>query len=365
MKILVLTNSFFGLHSFRKELMEVLRGKGNDVLISAPFESKKEFFEEIGCKLVDTQFNRKGMNPLSDFRLMLFYVELLKRERPDVVLSYTIKPNVYGGIACSLCNVPQLANITGLGSAVANPGWLQWLTIRLYKLGLRKTRVVFFQNTENKRFCEEHGIVRGREILLPGSGVNLEDFVLREYPSTKDSLRFIFISRLLKEKGIEEYLYAAERIKTKYPNTEFHILGACEEDYGERLRELQSKGVVVYHGQQLDVRPYLAETHCTVHPSFYPEGMSNVLLESCASGRPIITTDWPGCREVVDDGVNGFVVKQQNGEDLIEKIERFIALPFAQKRQMGLQAREKVEKGFDRRIVVEAYLKEIESIPRQ
>lgn len=363
MKILIITNNFLGLYSFRREVVQALRDKGYEIIISAPFDEKRHYFEEIGCKLLDTQFNRKGTNPLKDVSLMLFYRKLLKRIKPDIVLSYTIKPNLYGGMACQLCSIPQIANITGLGSAVENPGWLQRLTILLYKVGLRRTNTVFFQNRVNMDFCEAHGMVgHSRKVLVPGSGVNLQYHTLQDYPAEYEPLRFIFISRLLREKGIEEYLYAAEHIKTKYPHTEFHILGTCEEAYDVRLKELQDRGFVIYHGQQPDVRPFIAHTHCTVHPSFYPEGMSNVLLESCAAGRPIITTGRAGCGEIVDDGINGFIVRQQDGDDLIEKIERFIVLPYEQKRQMGLKAREKVEREFDRNIVIKAYIDAIAGI---
>ena len=362
MKVLILTNNFSGLHSFRKEVVKALIDDGNLVTIAAPYDAKKDFFEEIGCTLINTEFNRKGMNPLKDMRLMFHYRKLLRQMKPDVVLSYTIKPNLYGGMACQLCHVQQIANITGLGSAVENPGWLQKLTILLYKVGLRKTHTVFFQNKANMDFCKQHRMVKGKIKLIPGSGVNLQHHVLRPYPAKDEPIRFIFISRLLREKGIEEYLAAAQEIKNKYPTTEFHILGSCEENYQERVDKLQKDGIVVYHGRQMDVRPYIEKTWCTVHPSFYPEGMSNVLLESCATGRPIITTDRPGCGEIVEDGVNGFVVKAQDSCDVVEKIERFIALPYEKKCEMGLAARRKVEKEFDRQIVVNAYLYELSRI---
>ena len=362
MKILILTNNFVGLHSFRKEVVKALLDNRNEIVISAPFDEKKAYFEEIGCCLIDTQFNRKGTNPIKDIGLMLRYRQLLKQVKPDVVLSYTIKPNLYGGMACQLCGVPQIANITGLGSAVESPGWLQKLTILLYKIGLRKTHTVFFQNNANREFCLKNGMVKGHNVLLPGSGVNLQYHSMQNYPAEKDPIKFVFISRLLKEKGIEEYFAAAEVIKKKYPTAEFHIVGWCEDAYSEKLKELQDKGVIVYHGPVGDVRPMIGMANCTVHPSFYPEGMSNVLLESCAAGRPIITTDRPGCGEVVNDGINGFVVKQQDADDLVEKIERFIKLPYEQKKQMGQNARKKVEKEFDRQIVIDAYLNEIERI---
>lgn len=362
MKVLVLNNNFGGLRTLRMEVFQALINEGYKVTISAPFDASEHFFKEIGCEVVDTKFERKGMNPLKDFGLMLHYRKLLRQVKPDVVLSYTIKPNLYGGMACQLCGVSQIANVTGLGSAVENPGWLQKLAILLYKMGLRRTKMVFFQNQANMEFCRLHGMVKGKTRLIPGSGVNLQYHTLQEYPSPDEPLRFIFISRLLKEKGIEEYLTAAYDIKWKYPNTEFHILGGCEEDYAKRMEELQKDGIVIYHGVQSDVRPYLGRCHCTIHPSYYPEGMSNVLLESCAAGRPIITTDRPGCGEIVDDGVNGFIVKQRDGHDVARKVEQFILLPYEKKREMGLAARRKVEREFDRNIVVQAYLDAIKSI---
>lgn len=362
MVILIISNNCKGLNSFRKEVVQTLVDAGHTMSISAPVDDKAHFFEEMGCEIFDTEFNRRGINPLKDIRLIMRYRLLLKQMKPDVVLSYTIKPNLYGGIACQLCGVPQIANITGLGSAVENSGWLQRLTILLYKVGLRKAHTVFFQNKANMEFCKKHKMVKDGIKLIPGSGVNLQHHALQKYPAENEPVRFLFIGRLLKEKGIEEYLAAASDIKAKYPNTEFHILGACEEDYQEQIDKLQKEGVIIYHGRQSDVRPYIGKAWCTVHPSFYPEGMSNVLLESCAAGRPIITTDRPGCGEIVDDGVNGYVVKQRDCHDVVRKIERFLELSYEKKKEMGLFARRKVEKEFDRNIVVKAYLDEINSI---
>lgn len=362
MKILVLTNNCIGLYSFRKEVVRALIEKGHQVIVSAPKDEKTADVEKLGCQIIETPFNRKGTNPVKDISLMLTYKKLIKKIRPGVVLTYTIKPNVYGGMACKLANVPQIANITGLGAAVENPGMLQRLTILLYKIGLRQTKIVFFQNNANRRFCIEHRMVKGKHRLIPGSGVNINYHTLQNYPQEDKPTKFVFISRLLKQKGIEEYFGAAEEIKKKYPETEFHIAGWCEDGYSEKLKMLEKNGVVIYHGPVDDVRPLVGMAHCTVHPSFYPEGMSNVLLESCAAGRPIITTDRPGCGEIIDDGVNGYVVKQRDTEDLIEKLEKFIKLPIEKKKDMGLASRKKVVDEFDRQIVVNAYLEEIESI---
>ena len=365
MTILVLTNNFGGLYSFRKEVMKALVDKGYHVVITAPSKNdamKVAWFENIGCRLVEMPFNSQGTNPLADLKLVWRYRKLIKQVKPVAVLTYTIKPNVYGGMACALTGVPQIANVTGLGAAVEYPGMMQKLTILLYKIGMRKTWLTFFQNNDNMDFCKEHGMVKGRSQLIPGSGVNLDYHVKKPYPAETEPIRFLFMGRIRREKGIEEFLAAAERITKKYDNVEFHVVGRCEGDYEEKLRDLQSKGIVTYHSVQSDVRPYITMTACTLHPSFYPEGMSNVLLESCATGRPIMTTMRPGCREIVEDGRNGFLVKQQDAEDLIAKVEKFLALPYAERKTMGDAARTKAEREFDRQIVVDAYLNEISKI---
>lgn len=362
MTILILTNSINGLYCFRKEVVSAIICQGYKVVISAPFVERKNYFDKIGCKLVNTPFRSRGINPIKDLGLTIQYIRLVKQETPDIILSYTIKPNLYGGIACQICRIPQIVNVTGLGSAVENPGWLQKLTILLYKACMRKVHTMFFQNSANMLFCKKHRMAYGDIKLLPGSGVNLDYNRLTDYPSKEESIKFIFIGRLLREKGLDEYLCAAEVIKKRYPSTEFHIVGSCEEKYDEKIKELVDKGVVFYHGSQPDVRPFIAKVHCTVHPSYYPEGMSNVLLESCAIGRPIITTNRPGCGEIIDNNVNGFVVKQKDTRDLIFKIEKFIELPYSDKKLMGLAARAKVEKEFDRSIVVKTYMETIASI---
>lgn len=361
--IFVLSNSYIGLYSFRKEVFQALVDSGYSVSISCPVDEpdKAKWFENIGCEIIDTPFNRKGTNPLKDLKLVFRYWKIIKRVTPLAVLSYTIKPNLYGGIACQLTGVPQIANITGLGSAVENPGWLQKLTIILYKFGLSKAKKVFFQNKANMEFCIFHKMVKGDYRLIPGSGVNLKYHTLLDYPAD-GTIKFVFISRLLKEKGIEEYFGAAIRIKEKYPNTEFHIVGPCEDAYEDKLQQLENKGVVIYHGFQADVRPFIGAVHCTIHPSYYPEGMSNVLLESSAAGRPIITTNRPGCGEIIENGRTGFLVNAKDVDNLVSVIERFIALSYQQKIQMGKNARKKMEREFDRQIVIDAYLKEIKDI---
>lgn len=359
--ILVLTNNIGGLHSFRKEVMKAIVDEGYEVYISEPDDDERvKYFEEIGCHIIKTDLDRRGMNPLADLKLLLTYRNMINQLKPKVVLSYTIKPNVYGGIACRMTGTPQIANVTGLGDALENGGWLQKLTVALYKFGIGKAKQVFFQNHTNREFCMSHGIADEKAIVLPGSGVNLEHHVYQEYPED-GVIKFLFISRLLKDKGTEEFFEMAKSIKKSYPQTEFQILGWVEGNYQQQLDDLVKDGVINYLGTTTDVRPYLAKVHCTIMPSYH-EGMSNVNLESAANGRPVITTNVPGCRETVDDGVTGILVQPKNTQSLIDGVERFLSLPYEQKKQMGIEGRNKVEKEFDRQIVIKEYLKAIANV---
>lgn len=360
-KVLILVNHDVVIYNFRKELVERLLKDEYEVYISSPYGERIDDLVAMGCKHIEAKIARHGTNVIEELKLLNYYKKIIKEIEPDVVLSYTIKPNIYGGMACRMLKIPYIANITGLGTAVENRGLMQNITITLYRIAFKKINCLFFQNTENRQFFIDKSLAVDKHRLIPGSGVNLEHFNVLDYPSD-ETIEFTFISRIMKEKGIEQYIEAAEYIRNKYPNTRFHICGFCEETYEDKLRILHNKGVIQYHGMQRDIREILAKTHCTIHPTYYPEGMSNVLLESAACGRPIITTNRSGCRETVDDGVNGFIVEQQNSRDLIEKIEKFLKLSYEEKRLMGLAGRKKVEKEFDRQIVVEAYMDEIGNI---
>lgn len=358
MRILILTNKDVGLYKFRKELLEEFRDNGFEVYASLPDGEFVKNIEDLGCKVIKTELNRRGTNPLEDIKLFNTYKSLVKSIKPDVVLTYTIKPNVYGGIVCRQNNIPYIANVTGLGTALENKGVLQLLTKHMYKAGIKKAEKVFFQNQDNLNFMINNHIISGNYDLIPGSGVNLKQYEYHEYPND-DVLHFVFAGRMMAEKGFGEYLEAAEYIHNKYPNTKFHICGIKEEDYYAKVEELVEKGICVYHGLVDNMKEIYDQVHCTVLPTYYPEGMSNVLLESLACGRPIITTDRPGCKEIVEDGVNGFVVKAKDSKDVIEKIEKFINLSNEERKQLGLNGRNKVEKQFDRRIVIDKYMQEI------
>ena len=365
MKVLILANNDVGLYKFRKELISELLHPGSflkgrvadpcEVFISLPNGDFVSELVDMGCVFIDTPIERHGTNPITELKLKGRYKQIIRDIRPDIVFSYTIKPNIYGGMACKSLKIPCIINITGLGTAVENGGVLQKIMLFLYRLALPGAKKVFFQNSENEGFFNEHGLALGRHEMLPGSGVNVDHYSVLDYPP-EETIEFAFVSRIMKEKGIDQYLEAAKAIRKKYPQTRFHICGDCEPEYDGELQKLVNDNTVIYHGLVKDITSSHKVTHCTVHPTYYPEGMSNVLLEACASGRPIITTDRAGCREIIDDGINGFVVKQKDGEDLIEKLENFINLPHEHKKSMGLAARAKVEKEFNRQIVVQKYL---------
>lgn len=357
-RILIIANNDVGLYKFRKELIEELL-KNHEVHIALPDGGYVKELVSMGCVFHPTEFNRRGTNPFQDLMLLKMYKAIIRKLAPKVVLTYTIKPNIYGGIACASLNVPYITNITGLGTAVENKGFLQIVTTTLYKYALRKSRKVFFQNQDNLVFMKNKRIVNSNYDLLPGSGVNLDHYKPMPYPND-GMVNFIFVARVMKEKGIDQYLDAAEYISQKYPNTRFHVCGVCDGDYKDILDEKCREGTIIYHGAVNDMLPIYEMCSCTIHPTYYPEGMSNVLLESCASARPIITTDRAGCREVIDNGVNGYVCGQQDRKDLIDKIELFLSLSSEEKKEMGEKGRKKVEREFDRNIVVKKYLMEIE-----
>ena len=236
---------------------------------------------------------------------MVHYYRLIKKVEPDIVFSYTIKPNIYGALAARKMGVPYVTNVTGLGSAIENKGLLKRFMIQLYKISLSKVQTVFFQNEKNRQLFSNHKIALNKHIVLPGSGVNLKRFKLLNYPSTKETVDFVFISRIMKEKGIDEFLEAAKQIKKKYPQARFHIAGFFEDEYEKVIEDYAKRKIIHYHGMLSDVRNLLSKTHCTILPSYH-EWMSNVLLESAASGRPILASNVHGCKETFDDENSGY-----------------------------------------------------------
>lgn len=358
-KILILANYDVGLYKFRKELLEKLLEQ-YEVYISLPDGQYIDQLEKMGCYFIETDVDRRGTNVISDLNLIRFYRKIMKKYLPDVVLSYTIKPNIYGGIVAKQLKIPYIANVTGLGTALENDGFLQKILIRLYRYSLTDAQKVFFQNQKNMNFFKVNKIAVNLHDSLPGSGVNTNDFKVLDYPDDSE-INFVFISRIMKDKGIDHYLEAAEHIKNKYESVNFHICGFSEGNYEDKIEELHDNGTIIYHGMVDNIQDILKNMHCIVHPSYH-EGMSNVLLESASSGRPIIASDIPGCRETFNDGETGFSFPKKNTEKLIDILEKFISLNNEERRKMGIQGRKKMEQEFDRQIVVEKYLEEIKNI---
>lgn len=358
MKVLVLANFGMGLHNFRKELLQELIDLEHEVYVSLPYDDYVPLLTDLGCKYVPTNVDRRGTNPITDLKLLYSYIDNIKKLKPDVVLTYTIKPNIYGGIACRITNTPYLTNITGLGTAVENQNLMQVITLNLYKAALRQAKCVFFQNEPHRKFFSEKKIVGSNIEVLPGSGVNLQEYSLLDYPESDGIIRFLYIGRIMKAKGIDELIAAAKDIKQQYDNVEFELVGFCEEEYSEQLNELHNLGVIRYHGQQKNIKSYLERAHATILPSYH-EGTSNVLLESAASGRPILASNVTGCRETFDESTSGFGFEAKDTESLKEAIIKFMKLPHEEKKKMGLAGRNKMKQEYDRKIVIDAYFKQI------
>lgn len=360
-RILILSNEHFSTYNLRKEVVEGLLKEGHEVFISFPYGSKADDFFEMGAKFIDVEIDRRGTNPIKDLKLLKQYKKIMKEIKPDVVLTYTIKPNIYGGMAAKSLKIPYIANITGLGSAVENKGILQKVTVFLYKKAFSKINTVFFQNEENMSFFIKNKIALGKHELLPGSGVNLDKFKLLPYPDD-DKIKFVFVSRIMKEKGIDYYLETAKAIKTKYLNTEFHICGSMEENYKDKIESYSKDNIVIYHGLVNDIREVLKNMNAIIHPTYYPEGISNVILEAAATGRPAIAFNRSGCKEIIDNDLTGYLVETHDIKTLISKVEEFVNLPLSNKIKMGILARNKVEKEFNREIVVNKYMEIIDNI---
>lgn len=364
--ILILGNSDSGLHDFRKELLLALEEEGFSVHVSVPDTGYVQKIRALGCVCHDTVMERRGMNPLKDLKLFRFYLRLLQEIRPAAVLTYTIKPNLYGGLACRMRRIPYLVNITGLGTALEHGGMLQKLLLFLYRESLGSAARVFFQNRRNREFMLEKGCIR-RETpttLLAGSGVNLEANPFRDYPQG-EPVRFLSVMRIMKDKGIGELLTAAKTIHSEHPETVFEILGAYEEEsrgtYEPWIEGLQSEGIVRYYGYRDDMPAFYARCHAVVHPSYH-EGMSNVLQEAAAAGRPVIASDISGCREIFEDGISGIAFRPGDAAGLTDALRAFLSLSPADRASMGRRARAHVEQHFDRRKVVSACLEAVREI---
>ncbi len=357
MKNLIITNHSYMLWQFRRELIAALMEHGN-VVISMPFVGHEDDFEKMGCKCIDTDVDRRGINPIKDFKLLLNYFKLISSEKPDKVITYSIKPNIYAGLVCRLKKIDYFTNVQGLGTAFQNSK-LAKLVTTMYKAGVKKASTVFFENSANADIFIKRKIVSPNKIkVLNGAGVNLEHYFFCDYPKT-ESTDFLFVGRIMKEKGIDELYYAIRKLKDEFGDkVNLDIIGFFEDEYKDITETLNKDGIIRFQGFQTDARPYYKNCGCVVLPSYH-EGLSNVLLEASAMGRPVITSDIPGCRETVENELSGYLVETKNGEALYEAMKKFVLLSAKNKADMGYNARKKVEKDFDKADVVRQTINEI------
>lgn len=358
MRIAIIANSSTGLFNFRQELIQQLKEKNNEVIAITPDNGKIDELKEIGCRIVEVPVDRRGMNPIKDFSVLCQYIRLLKREKPDLVVTYTIKPNIYGGIACRVLNIPYAGNITGLGTAFQNNGILKRMVVFLYKKAFKKVKTVFFENVENRDIFVKEGIVsQTKTCVLAGAGVNLDRFILEDYP-IGGTIKFLFMGRVMQEKGINELFRAMKMLVDDNLNVHLDVLGGYEEEYQSIIKEGEEQGWLTYHGYQSDVKPFIKESHCFVLPSWH-EGMANTNLESAAMGRPIITSNIHGCLEAVIDGKSGYLAERKNADDLYRAMKKFVQLSHDKRKMMGIEGRKHMEEQFDKNKVVSITVDEL------
>lgn len=360
-KIAIITNSTNGLYSFRKELVESLVQSELSVWIIAPISSRSAYFRELGCEIVEIQMENRGTNPIKDLALFLKYDRIMRNIKPDVVFTYTVKPNTYAGFLCGIKKIPYLVNITGLGEAIEHKGLLAKIVLTLYRLGLKKARWVFFQNASNQELFRQKKLVSEKCSVLPGSGVNLSYHTFQEYPKETENIRFLFIGRMLKDKGMDELLEVIPQIKEQFPQVTFTFVGEVTELYATKIAKMERQKLLVSVGQQPEVRGFIKESHATILPSYH-EGTANVLLESAAAGRPVLASKVPGCQETFEEGITGIGFQSKDTSDLKRAILAFLELSYEQKKEMGRAARKKMEAEYDRQIVVKAYIEKLKEL---
>ncbi len=366
-KVIIALNTAWNLYNFRAGLIRALVAEGYDVVAVAPSDEYAARLSELGCRFVPLAMDNRGTHPGRDLLLLLRFYLLLRRERPDVFLSFTVKPNIYGSLAAHALRISVVNNIAGLGAVFIKDNWLTRLVRWLYRVALSRSRCVFFQNNDDLELFVKAGLVSPEKVArLPGSGIDLRAFQpVPIFPLDSRPFRFLLVARMLRDKGVVEYVDAARIVRRKFPDVEFCLLGFVDVQNPTAISNGQmiawvEEGVVRYLGATDDVKPYLAEADCVVLPS-YREGTPRSLLEGAAMGKPVITTDAIGCRDVVDDGVNGFLCKTRDVDDLAAKMMMMIRLSPESRAGMGQMGRKKMEREFDEKIVIDRYLTVIQS----
>lgn len=365
MKILLTANTSFKLVNFRSKLMRELLAAGHQLVALVPEDDCTAELEALGVRVLRLRMDRDSVCPLVEAAMFWRVLRALCRERPDLVFGYTIKNNIYGSLAAALLGVPFVPNVTGLGSAFSRPGWLAGMVKRLYQVAFRRCPTVFLQNRDDLRFFLAQGLIRTQQArLLPGSGVDLEGFAEAPLPGRGGAITFLLLARMLQEKGIREFAQAASRLGDEYPQASFLLLGRLGTGRpggmsSTDIEALCSRENVSYLGEARDVRRFIRRADCIVLPSYYREGTPRSLLEGAAMGRPLITTDMPGCRDVVNDGESGYLCRPRDADDLTAAMRRFLMLSDAQRRQMGGRSRAWIGPRYDDRIVIGEYLQVI------
>ena len=355
-KILIITNHSYMLYRFRKELIQKLL-EDSEVVISTPFVGHETDLKELGANCIKTEVDRRSINPFTDLKLLHTYKTILKQEKPDLVITYSIKPNIYAGYLCGKMKIPFCANVQGLGTAFQKALLSNLVTV-MYRTAFRKVETVFFENQANAQaFVRRRILSAKKEVVLSGAGINLEEYRYRQYPNN-EKVHFLYLGRIMKEKGMDELFAAVEQLRKNGCEFVLDLVGFFEDEYKKQVEQLQSEGVVRFYGFQENPKPYYAQTDCVVLPSYH-EGMSNVLLEAAASGRAIITTDIPGCREAVDNGKSGMLCKVKSTDSLYKAMKRFTELSREKRELLGKAGREKMEKKFNKKKVVEETVKVI------
>ncbi|MEG2013732.1 MAG: glycosyltransferase family 4 protein [Anaerovoracaceae bacterium] len=359
-KIMLISPKDNNFYNFRSELIIKLKELENDVILVCPYGNKIDFFIEYGCRFIDVNIDRRGTSIFNDLKLMKSYNKILKDEHPDIVLTYTTKCSVYSSMICRHQKVPYLVNNAGLIDNGNHKSILARFLDFLYVCAFKGSSCMMYQNSKERDYINRllKNKVHYRDI--PGSGVNLDKFVYTDYPENDDIITFNYVARIVDIKGINEFLDCAKRVRAKYSNTRFVIYGDYDDDnYHKIIEEYIKNGIVEYGGILLDMKSAITSAHAVIHPSYY-EGMTNVVLEHSAMGRPSIGSDIPGVAEGIENGITGYTFESRNSDLLTEAVCKFILLSHDEKVKMGKLARTKMEKQFDRNIVTNIYIEEIE-----